>query len=481
MSASVIADLYPTLRGRLTSCTALPDPAHVLDRVGVREGQRFILCADGSYDVDLNRFLRELPSWGVRAENSVAAYARDLTLFVRFLETSRHGKGIWACDGEDLRAYKRVRLWSSGPDAVSVGTWNRSVAALDKWVAWSLDAGLLARAPFRYVDRTVMTPGGPRRMRVNAEMESDPQDEPLRFVSFEDYLLWRNVGLRGELPEGGTDPAWRGRRGERNGLFADSLVHSGMRLGETSSLLVPEVPPLGGPGEIRVAGAVSKRRRSRRVFLPPRKVRQLHHFLAVERDAIVARCSAAGRFPANGDARLVARAGRYALLPEGAGRSWPYARISPAERRRLRWGAAGVVEGEPLWLWLADDGRPLQGAAWQAAFRRANARCASFGLGIEVHPHTLRHTYAVYMLGLLLRQTVRALGRRLEGPLARSELRRLLIGNPMRTLQLLLGHSREATVYVYLDVLDEAQEIVLGALAEWDAQSAVLERVGASS
>ncbi|MFI9629650.1 hypothetical protein [Streptomyces sp. NPDC052042] len=84
------------------------------------------------------------------------------------------------------------------------------------------------------------------------------------------------------------------------------------------------------------------------------------------------------------------------------------------------------------------------------------------------------------MLGLLLRQ-VRALGRPLDGPLSRAELRRLLIGNPMRILQLLLGHAREATVYVCLDVLDEAQEIVLAALAEWDAQSMALERAGEAS
>jgi site-specific recombinase XerD len=446
--------------------------AGVLDRVGVRDGQPFILGADGSYDRDLNRFLRELTSWGVRAENSVESYARDVMLFVRFLETSRRGKSLWECDGEDLRAYKRVRLWSVGPGTVSVGTWNRSVAALDKWVAWSLDAGLLPRAPFRYVDRTVMTPSGPRRVQVNAEAEADPLDEPLRFVCFEDYLLWRDVGLRGQLPEGGADPSWRGRHGDRNGLFADALVHSGMRLGEGASLLVPEVPPLGGPGELRVAGAVAKRRKGRRVYLPPRKVRQVHHYLAVERDAVVARCLARGQFPHASAVLPVAQAGRHALVLDGGGRSRPYGRLPVAERRRLAWRS-----GEPLWLWLGDDGQPLAPAAWQAVFRRANARCASFGIGIEVHPHALRHTYAVYMLGLLLRQTVQALGRRLDGPVSRRELRRLLVGNPMRTLQLLLGHARESTVYVYLDVLDEVQEIVLGALAEWDAQSVALERV----
>ncbi|MGQ4363543.1 tyrosine-type recombinase/integrase [Streptomyces sp. SAS_272] len=469
----MIADLWTTSRTRSDGCPSVTDPVALLDRVGIREGQPFILGADGSYDLQLNRFLRELPSWGVRAENSVLGYARDVMLFVRFLETSRYGKSIWACDGDDLRAYKRVRLWSTGPGAVSVGTWNRSVAALDKWVAWSLDAGLLKRAPFRYVDKTVMTPSGPRRMHVNAEMESDPQDEPLPFVSFEDYLLWRNVGLRGEAPEGGADPVWQGRHGERNGLYADVLVHSGMRLGEATCLLVPEVPPVGGPGEFRVAAAVAKRRKGRRVFLPPRKLRQVHHFLAVERDAIIARCVAEDRFSPTGADWTVIRAGRYALALDGVSRSWPYGRIGVAERRRLV-----RRNGEPLWLWLADDGRLLAPAAWQAVFRRANARCASFGIGIEVHPHTLRHTYAVYMLGLLLRQTVRALGRRLDGPVSRAELRRLLIGNPMRTLQLLLGHAREATVYTYLDVLDEAQEIVLGALAQWDAQSVALEQTG---
>ncbi|MFI9629644.1 hypothetical protein [Streptomyces sp. NPDC052042] len=185
-------------------------------------------------------------------------------------------------------------------------------------------------------------------------METDPQDEPLRFVSFEDYLLWRNVGLRGELPEGGADPPWRGRHGERNALFADVLAHSGMRLGEASCLLVPEVPSPGGPAEFRVAGAVAKRRKGRRVFLPPCKVRQLHHFLAVERDAIVARCTADGRFTPAATDRTVLRTGPYALVLDGSARNWPYGRIGPAERRRpVR------RTGELLWLWLADDGGRL--------------------------------------------------------------------------------------------------------------------------
>jgi hypothetical protein len=61
----------------------------------------------------------------------------------------------------------------------------------------------------------------------------------------------------------------------------------------------------------------------------------------------------------------------------------------------------------------------------------------------------------------------------LTGP----QVKRLLIGNPMRKLQLLLGHSQESTVYTYLDVLDEAQEIVLSALDDWDAHPDALDLV----
>ena len=163
------------------------------------------------YDRRLNRFFRELDGWGVRAANSVVAYARDIMLFCRFLAQSRGGKSIWECDTAELRAYKRARLHVPGPAQVSVSTWRRSIAALDKWAAWALYEGLISELPFRYIDRNVFTPRGMRQVRINAESEPDPGPPPVRFVAFEDYLLWRDVGLRGRLPDGRPDPSWRGR------------------------------------------------------------------------------------------------------------------------------------------------------------------------------------------------------------------------------------------------------------------------------
>ncbi|WP_200263397.1 tyrosine-type recombinase/integrase [Streptomyces sp. HSG2] len=471
--------LHRTARGASPADPLPFDGESVLRRVGANDGRPFILCPDGSYDLHLNRFLRDLEHWGVRSENSRIAYSTDVMLYCRFLHESRGGKSIWETDGADLRAYKAVRLHSSGPGSVSVATWNRSLAALDKWVQWSLHEELLPAEPFRYVDKTVVSPQGPKRVRVNADAEPEAPRQPIRFLSHEDFMLWRDVGMRGLLPDGSPDAKWRGRNGERNALFADLLVCTGMRLGEAASLLTTELPPVTGRrliGDITVSAAVAKRGHPRTVYVRPRVARDLHHYVGMERDELLHRRRTQGVYEAPEDPLPVRRANRHALVIEN-GSSWSYSRIGAADRARLVQvdGRGGVVG--PLCLWLGENGLPLRRSTWQSVFQRANERCTAFGLDFDVHPHTLRHTFAVHMLGLLLRQTVRALGMCEDRRFTHAEVKRLLIGNPLRKLQLLLGHRHEATVYTYLDVLDEAQEIVLAALGDWDEQAATFERI----
>lgn len=476
-SAGALVNLYRSETTRAAGAPGLgecgePRAAAVLARAGVRNGQPFVLGADGSYDPALNRFFRELDSWGVRAANSVAAYARDVMLFCRFLHESRGGKAIWDCEEADLRAYKQLRL--NGPThlRVSVATWRRFIAALDKWVAWALSEGLLQREPFSYRDKSVWTPVGARRVRINAASEPAPGPVPIRFLAYSDYLTWRDIGLGGRCPDGRADPHWRGQHGARDRAFADLLVSTGMRLGEAASLLVPELPNRGhshgGVLEgIHLASAVTKRGHPRTVFPPPRVTAALRRYVSIERDALVTANCAAGGYRVGAEDIVVHQAGPRSLTFSD-GSSASYASLdAPSRARLVLVGPGGEVAG-PLALWLDGNGQPVSPAGWQSVFRRANARCALAGQDLTVSPHVLRHVFAVHMLGLLLRQSVAALGEKPGGTFTSAQLKRLLIGNPLRRLQLLLGHANEATVYTYLDVLDEAQEIVAAALEHFD-------------
>lgn len=189
--------------------------AAVLTRAVVRERQVFVLGADGSYDVELNRFFRDLDAWGVRAASSVTAYARDISVFCRFLEQARGGKSIWVCDAADLAAFKRVRLHGDPEQAVSVPTWRRSIAALDKWAAWAKYEGLIEELPFRYADKTVWTPNGLQRIRVNAASEPDPAGAgPLPGVRGLPDLAGRRIGGQAAGREARLVMAWSSRRAQ---------------------------------------------------------------------------------------------------------------------------------------------------------------------------------------------------------------------------------------------------------------------------
>jgi hypothetical protein len=122
-----LVELHLTDPVRAVAGLGRAQTAAVLARAGVRDGQPFVLGADGSYDVALNRFFRELDGWGVRAANSIAAYARDVMLFCRFLQERRGGKSIWECDGADLRA--QVGTVTHGRGSAGVGG---DVAAVDR-------------------------------------------------------------------------------------------------------------------------------------------------------------------------------------------------------------------------------------------------------------------------------------------------------------------------------------------------------------
>ncbi len=105
---------------------------------------------------------------------------------------------------------------------------------------------------------------------------------------------------------------------------------------------------------------------------------------------------------------------------------------------------------------------------FEAVFARACERLKKFDFDLWITPHTLRHTYAVYMLNQLIRHTLDTdvgIGR--EKQRLSDNTYRRVIADPLRTLQKLLGHASITSTYKYLTYLEEAEELVDQAIGSW--------------
>ena len=449
--------------------------------LGLVEGMPFILGDDGSYDHHLNRFFRACPTLGVRSMNSLRAYARDILVWMRFLQERRDGKSLWAASREDIAAFHEARRLSDPPFRISASSWNRAVAALDKLYRWALDEKIITSVPFVY-RQTWAHPSHPAPNQpgaTNIAREKGVRKGDTRFLDLDRYKLFRDVGLRGRLPDGREDPAWRGRNGERNALFAELLITTGLRLQEASSLMMMELPDMAAISSktaksvaFRLAAATAKGARGRDIRLSVRLIGQLQAHAGIERDV------ALGRRKQNGlgqrDDRVIPVTGyeHRALRLGLAGRSPRVTvdQLSAADRRRL----VDAATGAPLALWLTEDGRPMSMAAWEAVFLRASARCREMGFkDMRIMPHMLRHSFAVHMLSLLLREQIGWVTGEAARPFGPAWRR--VIGDPLLKLQRLMGHVRIESTYIYLDHLAEAQEIVDAAVEAFDLGLAAKE------
>jgi site-specific recombinase XerD len=170
----------------------------------------FILDDDGAYDINLNRFFRACPTMGVRSMHSVKAYARDILTWLRFLKERRGGKTVWQADRDDVAAYHAARRLSGVPHRISAASWNRNIAALEKLYRWGVEEELIRATPFTYRHVWGASPNAKMpavAIRSNRAREPAARPHDMHFVDLERYLLFRDVGLRGRLPNGLDDPS----------------------------------------------------------------------------------------------------------------------------------------------------------------------------------------------------------------------------------------------------------------------------------
>lgn len=122
-------------------------------------------------------------------------------------------------------------------------------------------------------------------------------------------------------------------------------------------------------------GAVAKGGRPRRIRIPRRVLKMINDYIDLER-AI----SAARREPMVSDPFWLTPNGE--KVADAMGRRVRLNRLTPGERGRVLIGAPG--RAQHALLWLTEGGEPVPSATWEAAFRRACARCRSFGIDVNV-------------------------------------------------------------------------------------------------
>jgi site-specific recombinase XerD len=424
------------------------------------------------YDGDLDRFFLELPLRGVRPPHSFRAYGYDIAVWIRFLETAC-GKTVWAATHADVVAFHRARRRDDAPSRISAASWNRNIAALDKLYGWAQSEGLVATSPFRHrqVWRQAYGPGRARILARNQSYERAARRSDVRFVSLEDYRVFRDVGLRGLTANGAERPGGKDRNGARNALFAELLVTTGLRLSEASLLLAVEMADLarqaahGRQARFELPCALTKGDRGRSVLLPRRLLQQIASYIAAERAHAVVKFKDREawhaierpifiRRPEPGAARLVLRDGS----------TIPFAVLTQDERGRLVICDDNGAPNEPAALWLTEIGLPVQPNSWEAAFARASRRCSAAGFSVRVHPHQLRHTFAVHMLAMLIQHRLRESAG--DDPDFAAEGYRRLLGDPLQQVQRLLGHASLTTTYIYLDHIAARADTVDAAVEE---------------
>ncbi|WP_049887568.1 tyrosine-type recombinase/integrase [Saccharopolyspora spinosa] len=452
----------------------------------VPNGTPLLFDREGRFDWTLNRFILELPELAQYSEKSWLATARDIDAWVEFLR-SRGEKSWLDASLADARAYKRYRL--SGPleTRLTAKSWNRHLNSLDKLYNWAVHEKLVDDVPFRYRTLMLRTEFGHREVKRNTLRNPDASTDDIKFLSLDDYLFWRDVGLRGQLPDGSEDPSWRGGRfASRTVAFAELLVTTGMRLEEASVLLVPELPapkPDEKSARYHVAAATVKYRRGRYIRIPHRVLGLIRDYLEVERANVVAEGAASGRYTdVPGALDVVGRTRAGLRMDAGSGpHPVSFDDLDPRQRERLfhdgTWGR------EPLLLWLSKSGKPWAARDIQETFETAAERCRAFGRAdLYVSPHTLRHTFAVHQLSHLIRIQFGsiAMARQEKDRVGWSQYARML-GDPLDTLRRALGHRHVSSTFIYLTNVDEAQWLTDEAAAAWANEvGAALEPGGAA-
>lgn len=424
----------------------------------------FLISPRFEYDVELNAFFRSAGMVG-SAWNTQVGYARDVAAFLTFLWRSRSGK-CWRMASEaDHVAYLIWRRRDDGGPRVCDATWDREVAAVNRFYQWQVRAG---NVPVNPVPQRDVRPGRARltaSVRSGAEVGATPATyshgagrERIEWLPAASYRRWRDIGVRGYTADELPDPRFRGRWAARNATFCDLMVRTGLRLAEQASLSVFEVPldrGVSGYQRFWLPPAIAKGGSARWVYVPTSAVADLVSYAEIDRAEVVEQARADGIYRDLRRPLVVEDPTRPVVSQRhlgGSVRRVKVAQLDIHDRQRLLVdGPAGL---EPAAFWLSEHGLPIAVSTWKDMFREANLRCRSLAVNVRAHAHLLRHSFAVVTLEQLQRGHIAALAE--LNPDQRGHYTRIF-GDPLDWVRRRLGHRSVVTTQVYLHALAELE------------------------
>ncbi|MCG9093554.1 tyrosine-type recombinase/integrase [Laribacter hongkongensis] len=203
---------------------------------------------------------------------------------------------------------------------------------------------------------------------------------------------------------------------ERNIALIELLICSGFRISEALGLTIYNIPDPDSSAYARrnvvPVTVIGKGNKKRTVPIPKRIIRAIQFYIEEDREVAVQKCV-------------------------------------------KKYGSKMV----PTKVFLSESGSPLTKRMVEDIFQEA-----SKVTGIKLTPHGCRHIYSTMMLSALIK-AVRMKEQSLEDTMA--DKYETLIGDPLHTLQKLLGHKSIETVFTYLELTPESREMVEEALINW--------------
>jgi integrase/recombinase XerC len=204
----------------------------------------------------------------------------------------------------------------------------------------------------------------------------------------------------------------RGRNSQRNIALCDLLISVGLRISEALNLEIHQIPD---PDNEAYAGRKSvsvfvrgKRNKVRKVRIPKQTLRKIRFYIEEERADVFSK-----RKKKNKNCRV----------------------------------------------FLSEEGSPLAVRTVEAYFARLSKLT-----GIRLTPHGCRHTFAVYQLEAMIKRMAINIKKLKETGM---DAYYQILNDPLRQLQLLLGHANISTTYQYLDFLEESELLVEESLGDW--------------